>query len=82
MSQPLFIFVLYCLLFNKCVICYFHDLKCILNDDSFKEYINPVVFINLRCMLKNITGRHFNDKNDNQKLKLEITKKLVKLVKN
>ena len=54
MSQPLFI--LYCLLktmklFNNCVICYFHYLKNILNDDSIKEYINPVVFINLKCRL-------------------------------
>ena len=39
-------------LFSKCVICYFHDLKIILNYDSFKEYINPVVFINLKYMLK------------------------------
>ena len=34
--------------FNKCVICYFYWLKSILNDDSFREYINPVVFINLK----------------------------------
>ena len=35
-------------LFNKSVISYFHYLRRILNDDSFKEYINPVVFINLK----------------------------------
>ena len=45
MFQPLFIFVLK--LLNKRVICYFHDLKIILNDDSFKEYINSVLFVNL-----------------------------------
>ena len=38
-------------LFNKCVIFYFHYLKSILNDDSFKEYINPVVFIDLSYMI-------------------------------
>ena len=42
---------LYCLLktmklLNKCVICYFHYLKSILNEDSFKEYIDPVILIN------------------------------------
>ena len=52
---PAFVF-LCCLLktmklFNECVICYFDYLKIILNDDSFKEYINPVVFINLKYML-------------------------------
>ena len=35
-------------LLNKCVICYFHYLKSILNDDSFKEYINAVILINLK----------------------------------
>ena len=30
---------------------YFHYLKSILNDDSFKEYINPVIFINLKYVL-------------------------------
>ena len=30
------------------MLCYFHYLKSILNDDSFEEYINPVVFINLK----------------------------------
>ena len=53
MSQSLHFF--YCLLktvklFNKCVICYFHYLKSILNDDSCKEYISPVVFVNLKHM--------------------------------
>ena len=38
-------------LLNKYVICYFHFLKSILNDDSLKEYTNPVVFINLKFML-------------------------------
>ena len=38
-------------LLNKCVFVYIHYLKSILNDDSFKEYINPVVFINLKYML-------------------------------
>ena len=51
MSHSLFIF-LYCVLetiklLNKCVTCYFHYLKSIQSDDSFKEYINPVVFIDL-----------------------------------
>ena len=52
MSQPLFMFVLSTenKLFNECIICYFNYLKCIMNDDSFKEYNNPVVFINLRYM--------------------------------
>ena len=27
---------------------HFHHLKSILNDDLFKEYINPVIFINLK----------------------------------
>ena len=35
-------------LFNKCFICYSHCLKSILNDDLFKEYINPLVCINLK----------------------------------
>ena len=44
---------LYCLqktlkLFNKCVICYLHDLKSILNDDLFKECVNLVVIINYK----------------------------------
>ena len=39
-------------LLNKPVICYFYDLKNIVNDDSFKEYINPVVFIDLNYELK------------------------------
>ena len=34
-------------LFNKCAICYFHNLKSTLNDDAFKKYSNAVVFINL-----------------------------------
>ena len=53
MSQPHFTFVLStekkgnCLikLFNS-GICHFHYLKSILNDDSFKEYIKPMVSIN------------------------------------
>ena len=36
---------------NKFVNSYFHSRKSILNDDSFKEYINFVVFINLKYML-------------------------------
>ena len=55
MSQPHFTFVLStekkrnCLikLFNS-GICHFHYLKSILNDDSFKEYIKPMVSINLK----------------------------------
>ena len=49
MIQPLLIFVISTGNNEviKCVICYFHDLKSILNDDSFKKYIDPVVFINL-----------------------------------
>ena len=39
-------------MFNECVICYLHYLKSILNGDSFKEYISPVVFINSKYMLK------------------------------
>ena len=35
-------------LFNKHVTCYFNYLKNILNDDWFREYINPMVFINLK----------------------------------
>ena len=53
MSQSLFIFV-FSIGNNEiinCVICYFRYLSSILNDDSFKEYINPVVFINLKFML-------------------------------
>ena len=53
MSQPFFIFVVPIgnnELFNKSAICYCHYLKSILND-SFKEYINPVVFINFKYML-------------------------------
>ena len=38
-------------LFKKCVICYFHYLKGILNDDLFKEYINPAVLVNLKYLL-------------------------------
>ena len=41
-------------LFNKCAICYFYYTKNILNNYLFKEYINPVVFINLNiCCHKN-----------------------------
>ena len=53
MSQSLFIFV-FSIGNNEiinCVICYFGYLSSILNDDSFKEYINPVVFINLKFTL-------------------------------
>ena len=47
---------LYCLLktiklFNKYVICYFHYLKSILNGNSFKENIGPVVFIDSKYIL-------------------------------
>ena len=35
-------------LLNKCDICYFHYLKIILNNDSFKEFVNPVILINLK----------------------------------
>ena len=38
-------------LLYKCVIYHFYYLKSILNDDSIKEYINPVVLINLKYML-------------------------------
>ena len=38
-------------LLNKFVICYFYFIEGILNADSFKEYTNPVVFINLKYML-------------------------------
>ena len=41
-------------LFNKYVICYRHYLKSILKDNLGKEYINPVVFINLKYMHCNI----------------------------
>ena len=38
-------------LLNECVICFFfHYLKSILGDDLLKEYINPVVFVNLKYM--------------------------------
>ena len=47
MCQPLSSF-LCCLQLHKCIICYFHDLKSILNDHSFKKYISPVVFIDLK----------------------------------
>ena len=41
--------------FNESVIRYFHFLESILNDDSFKEYMNPVVFIKLKYILsKNV----------------------------
>ena len=40
MSQPLFIFVLYTDLYTVLFI-----------DDSFKEYTNPVILINLKYML-------------------------------
>ena len=44
---------LYCLLktmklINKCVICYFHHPKSVLNDVILKEYINSVIFIKLK----------------------------------
>ena len=39
-------------LLNKCITCYFHYLESILNDDSFKEYINPEVVVDLTYMLK------------------------------
>ena len=38
-------------LLSKSVIYYFHYLKSILNDDSFNEYINTMIFINLKYML-------------------------------
>ena len=50
MSHPLLIlcFVLETLkLLKKRVICYFHYLKSIPNDDSVKEYITPLVFLDL-----------------------------------
>ena len=49
MSQPPFILVLSTekKKFSKCVIYYIHYLKSILSDDSFKEYFNPMVSINL-----------------------------------
>ena len=54
MSQPLFTFALSTE--NNEVIkymCYllFSLSKSILNDDSFKEYISPVIFLNLKYML-------------------------------
>ena len=51
--QHLFIFVFSTEskeLLNKHVICYFDYLKSIFNDDSFKEYIKPLVSINLKHM--------------------------------
>ena len=56
MECPILSSFLYCVLetmklLNKCIICYFHYLKNISNDDSFKEYINPVVFIDLNYMI-------------------------------
>ena len=55
MSHTLFMFVL-CTGNNEIIkyvnICYFYYLKRILNDDSLKKYINPVVFIDLKYMLK------------------------------
>ena len=54
MCQPLSSF-LYCLQLHKCIICYFHDLKSILNDHSFKKYISPVIFIDLKyAIIKNV----------------------------
>ena len=50
MTQSLFIFVLPTEN-NEIIKCYFHDLKGILNDDSFNKYINPVFFIHLKYML-------------------------------
>ena len=39
-------------LLKKYVICYFHDLKSIHNEDSFKEHINAVALVNLEYMLQ------------------------------
>ena len=46
---------LHCLLrtvksFNGCTICYFLYVTSILNEDSFKEYVKPVVFIYLKYL--------------------------------
>ena len=49
MSEPPFTFDL--CTENKYVIYYSRYVKSILNDDSFKKYINPVVFFNLKYML-------------------------------
>ena len=38
-------------LLNESAIFYFHYLKSILNDDSFKEYIYHMVLITLKYML-------------------------------
>ena len=52
MSKPLFIFVLSTenneIIKLLCVICYFHYVKSILNDDSIKEYIKTMALINLK----------------------------------
>ena len=46
-------------LFNTCVICYYDFVKSILNHDLYKEYFNPVVFINLKICY-NKKGYRFN----------------------
>ena len=55
MSLPHFTFVLPSenneMFNNALYICYFHYLKRILNDELFKECINSLVLINLKCML-------------------------------
>ena len=55
MSLPHFTFVLPSenneMFNNVLYICYFHYLKRILNDELFKECINSLVLINLKCML-------------------------------
>ena len=53
-SNPLFIFVLSTEnneIINWMLYLLFYYLESILNDDSLKEYINPVILINLKYML-------------------------------